>query len=320
MYAVLDLGSNSFHLVIAEKRHGKTTILKTMNSKVQLADGLNQTGKISKEARERAFAAFKEFRQELSNHPIELFCVVGTNTFREAKNAARFMEEANALGFPINVISGLQEAYYIYQGVQAFLPPSDKQRLIFDIGGGSTEFAIGNGNEPVMMDSLAIGCVTYRGETSDQRDEKITRKTLAKLRRRVHEVLDEKLNPEFYEQDWQEIYVSSGTAKMLSAVLRENKLTDGTITQRALLDLENITVDLGSFFALNQLAGLKANRRNVYISGLAIMQSIMDHLGLDHVEYSDFALREGVLLGLMKQGKDFPLYALTGSQQGKRLL
>lgn len=320
MYAVVDLGSNSFHLVIAEKRNGRTNIIKTMNSKVQLADGLSQTGKISKESRERAFTAFKEFRQELSNHDIELFCVVGTNTFREAKNAAKFMEEANALGFPVNVISGLQEAYYIYQGVQAFLPISEKQRLIFDIGGGSTEFALGNGYEPLMMDSLSIGCVTYRGDASEQRDEKITRKSFAKLRRRAHEVLDQKLNPAFYEMDWEEIYASSGTAKMLSVVLRENKLTDGTITQRALLDLEKMAIDLGSSFALSQLTGLKANRRTVFVSGLAIMQSIMDHLGMDHVDYSDFALREGVLLGLMKQGKDFPLYSLITSQRGKRLL
>ncbi len=320
MYAVVDLGSNSFHLVIAERRNGKVNIHKTMNSKVQLADGLSQTGKISKEARERAFSAFKEFRQELSNHSIELFCVVGTNTFREAKNAAQFMEEANALGFPINVISGVQEAYYIYQGIQAFLPISDKQRLIFDIGGGSTEFAIGNHSEPAVMDSLSIGCVTYRGGASEIQEEKISRKALAKIRRRVHEVLDHNLNPAFYEMDWEEIYASSGTAKMLSTVLRENKLTDGTITQRALLDLENIVIDLGSSFALNKLNGLKANRRSVFVSGLAIMQSIMDHLGLDYVEYSDFALREGVLLGLVKQGKDFPLYALAGSQQSSRLL
>lgn len=321
MYAVLDLGSNSFHLVIADKCNGKPAILKTMNSKVQLADGLSQTGKISKEARERALAALKEFREELIKHPIIFFCVVGTNTFREAKNAVKFMEEANALGFPINVISGVQEAYYIYQGIQAFLPPSEQQRLIFDIGGGSTEFAVGCGAEPLLLDSLSIGCVTYRSaDAQDERDEKITRKSLAKIRRKVHEVLDEKLNPDFYELDCEEIYASSGTAKMLSSVLRENKLTDGTITLKALQELENRAIDLGSSFALSRLDGLKSNRRNVFVSGLAIMQSIMDHLGLDHVDYSDFALREGVLLGLMKQKTDFPLYTLLASKQQGRLL
>jgi exopolyphosphatase/guanosine-5'-triphosphate,3'-diphosphate pyrophosphatase len=321
MYAVLDLGSNSFHLVIAEQRNGKTHILKTMNSKVQLAEGLNQTGKISKEARERALLALKEFREELVKYPILYFCVVGTNTFREAKNAAKLLEEANALGFPINVISGVDEAYYIYQGVQAFLPPSDKQRLIFDIGGGSTEFAVGCGTEPLILDSLPIGCVTYQStDTLGERDEKITRKTLAKIRRKVHEVLDEKLNPDFYELDCEEIYASSGTAKMLSGVLRENKLTDGTITLKALQELEDRAIDLGSSLALSQLAGLKINRRNVFISGLAIMQSIMDHLGLDHVDYSDFALREGVLLGLIQQGRKFSLYTLMDSKPGKRLL
>ena len=320
MYAVLDLGSNSFHLVIAERRNDKTGILKTLNSKVQLAEGLSQTGKISKEARERALAAFREFREELARYPIERFCVVGTNTFREAKNAAKLMEEANAMGFPINVISGMQEAYYIYQGVQAFLPVSQSPRLVFDIGGGSTEFAVGHGSEPLITDSLSIGCVTYRSEAADARDEKITRKSLAKIRRKVHEVLDEKLNPDFYELDWEEIYASSGTAKMLSGVLRENKLTDGAITLKALQEMEDRVIRLGSASALSQLAGLKSNRRNVFVSGLAIMQSIMDHLGLDHVDYSDFALREGVLLGLIRQGEDFPLYSLIGNHAHKRLI
>ena len=315
MYAVLDIGSNSFHMVIAEKRNGKLVILQTMNSKVQLAEGLMQTGKISKNARERAFATLKEFRLALSKYPITYFCAVGTSTLREARNAARFIEEAKAMGFPINVISGMEEAFYIYQGVHNFLPVSDKQRLIFDVGGGSTEFAIGNKATPLFMDSLPIGCVTLRSSNNaEQKDEKITHKTLAKTRRKVHEMLEHKLNSDFYALEWDEVYATSGTAKMLSTVLRENKLTDGVITPKALLTLEDIIVDLGVTSALNQLTGLKANRRSVVVSGLAIMQSIMDHLGMDHVDYSDVALREGVLLGLEKQGKDFPLHSLISSE------
>lgn len=316
MYAVLDLGSNSFHLVIAERKDGKVHIVKTHNNKVQLGDGLNRGGKITREARDRALQAFKEFRQEMSPYTIERFCVVGTNTFREAKNAARLIEEANALGFPINVISGMQEAFYIYQGVMAFLPPASEPRLVFDIGGGSTEFAIGHSELPLLLDSLPMGCVTARSaELSEQGEEKISRKNLAKIRRRIHEMLDERLNPAFYEMDWHECYASSGTAKMLSQVLRENKLTDGTITETALLELEALAIDLGSIAALDQLPGLKANRRNVFTSGLSIMQSIMDHLGLEQVEYSDYALREGVLLSLIHQGDAFPLYTLRGDHE-----
>lgn len=313
MYAVLDLGSNSFHLVIAERRDGKVNIVKTSNSKVQLGDGLNRNGKISREARDRALEAFKEFRREMSGYSIERFCVVGTNTFREAKNAARLMEEANALGFPINVISGLQEAFYIYQGVTAFLPVAEEPRLILDIGGGSTEFVVGMTESPLLLDSLPIGCVTARSlELSEYGEEKITRKSLARLRRQIHEILDERLNQDFYEIDWHECYASSGTAKMLSTVLRENKLSDGAITETALKELEAMAISLGSTAALEKLPGLKANRRNVFTSGLSIMQSIMDHLGLEHVEYSDYALREGVLLGLVRQGENFPLYTLRG--------
>lgn len=313
MYAVLDLGSNSFHLVIAERRDGKVNIVKTLNNKVQLGEGLSRNGKISKEARDRALDTFKDFRREMSNYTLERFCVVGTNTFREAKNAAKLMEEANALGFPINVISGLQEAFYIYQGVTAFLPPAEEPRLVFDIGGGSTEFVVGLTEAPLLLDSLPIGCVTARSaELSEKGEEKITRKSLAKLRRQIHEILDERLNPEFYDIDWHECYASSGTAKMLSQILRENKLSDGSITETALKKLESMTIDLGSTAALEKIPGLKANRRNVFTSGLSIMQSIMDHLGLEHVEYSDYALREGVLLGLVRQGDNFPLYTLKG--------
>lgn len=316
MYAVLDLGSNSFHLVIAEKTDGRVSILKTLSSKVQLAEGLSQTGKISRESRERALLAFAQFREELLKYPIHYFCIVGTSALREAKNSAAFLADARALGFPVNVITGQQEAFYIYQGVQSFLPLAEKARLIIDVGGGSTEFSIGAGQEPAAIDSLQIGCVTYRADP----DEKITHKLLAKIRRRVHEVLDKQLHPEFYDLDYEEVYASSGTAKMLSAVLRENRFTNGMITYKGLLELEEKVVKTGSPQVLENLAGLKTNRRNVFVSGLAIMQSIMDHLGLDHIEYSDFALREGVLLGLVKQGEQFPMAILTDPKNGKRLI
>jgi exopolyphosphatase/guanosine-5'-triphosphate,3'-diphosphate pyrophosphatase len=321
MYAVLDLGSNSFHLVIAEKAGGRINILDTLNHKVQLADGLNETGKISRQAFERASTALDEFRHELSRYPITCLCIVGTSTLREAKNAARFIQEANARGFPVNVISGIQEAYYIYQGIHALLSPASKQRLVFDIGGGSTEFAVGSSAEPELLDSLPIGCVTYCPlMDTTASTEKITRKTLAKIRRKVHEVLDKKLKPEFYELDWEEVYASSGTAKMLRAIARANKLDDGTITSKSLLEIEDMAIDLGSYQALEKLAGLKPNRRNVFVSGLAIMQGLMDHLGLDHVEYSDFALREGILLSMVKQGNLFPLFTLHSDENETILL
>lgn len=315
MYAVLDLGSNSFHMVIAEKINGRLSLLKTMSNKVQLAESLGQTGKISKNAYERAFATLRAFRVELSKYPIEYFCVVGTSALREAKNAKQFLEEARALGFCINVISGTEEAFYIYQGVHAFLPSADTPRLMFDIGGGSTEFAIGNKDLPLYVDSLPMGCVTLRtAKGDDDKDEKITHKSLAKTRRKAHEMLEHKLNNAFYTHEWHEVYATSGTAKMLSAVLRENQLTDGEITLSALWQLEEKLVTLGTAAALERLPGLKANRRSVMVSGLAIMQSILDHLGIDYVDYSDVALREGVLLGLEKQGKNFPLFTLIGTE------
>ena len=255
MYAVLDLGSNSFHLVIADKNQNKTDIVKALSSKVQLAEGLTETGAISADAMQRALEAFEMFRSIMDEYTINHLCVVGTKTFREASNAAKLMERANALGFPINVISGQQEAFYIYQGIQAFLPRSNEPRLIFDIGGGSTEFAIGLGDAPQALDSLPIGCVTCR--LSGQ--EKITRKSLAATRRHVHELLDAHLNSAFYELDWHEVFASSGTSKMLRNVLRENGIIkDAMITERALLDLEELALDLGTVDALSELKGFKS--------------------------------------------------------------
>jgi len=306
MYAVLDLGSNSFHLIVAELRESRIELVKKFSKKVQLAEGLEREGKIEKSVRERAVKALQEIQSELAAYPLTKLCVVGTNAFRQAKNANKLLEDAASIGFSIQVISGLQEATYIYLGAQAFLPKSTQPRLIFDIGGGSTEFAIGIGDKPRFVDSLPLGCVTGRLVGQDG-SEKITRKTLAKLRRKAHQVLDSQLNPQFYEIDWADCYASSGTAKMLSAVLRENQLTDGTITETALQELETRAVELGTVSALEKLSGLKSNRHNVFSSGLAIMQSIMDHLGIDHVDYSDFALREGVLLSMVREGDKFSL-------------
>jgi len=283
MYSVLDLGSNSFHLVIADKDGARIDIVKTLSIKVQLAEALAQSGKISREAHERAIAALKEFRHVLLEHPVTHFCVVGTNTLREAKNAGRFIQDANALGFPVNVISGVQEAYYIYRGTHAFLSHTDRQRLVIDIGGGSTEFAVGAGDEPDLLDSLPLGCVTL-ASIAQPNDDAITHKTLARLRRTIHEVLDRQLNPAFYDHAWDEVYASSGTAKMLRNIARANNLGDGTLTQQTLMDIEDRAVKLGSVRALERLEGLKPNRRTVFPSGLAILQSIMDHLGIDHID------------------------------------
>jgi len=305
MHAVLDLGSNSFHLLVAEEKKGGVKFLKAMSYKVRLAEGVNLDGKISKDARERALKAFQAIREELDNFAIHQICVVGTSTFREAKNAARIIEDAREYGFGVQVISGIQEAYYIYHGVQSFFHGAKKSTLVFDIGGGSTEFAFGSGNRPQLVDSITLGCVTNNFVAGE--DDTFTLQNLVKLRLRAHNILEKQLKSAFYTLDWQECYVTSGTAKMLSAILRENKFTDGTITRSALQTLENTVLSFESPSVLQGLAGLKPNRHKVFASGLANMQAIMDHLEIDKVKYVSFALREGVLLGMIKKGKDFSL-------------
>lgn len=305
MQAVLDLGSNSFHLLVAEEKKGVVKFLKALSYKVRLAEGVNLDGKISKDARARALKAFQAIRDELSHFDIHQICVVGTSTFREAKNAARIIEDAKEAGFSVQVISGIQEAYYIYHGVQTYFHGSKKATLVFDIGGGSTEFAFGSGNRPQRVDSVTLGCVTNNFIAGE--DDSITLQNLVKLRLRAHNILEKQLKSGFYTLDWQECFVTSGTAKMLSAILRENKFTDGTITRAALQTLENTVLSFESPSVLQGLAGLKPNRHKVFASGLANMQAVMDHLSIDKAKYVSFALREGVLLSMIKQGKDFSL-------------
>jgi exopolyphosphatase/guanosine-5'-triphosphate,3'-diphosphate pyrophosphatase len=314
MYAILDIGSNSFHLVIAEHTNdpdgeGRVSLKKTLNRKVQLAEGISASSKLSKAAVGRGLSALKDCQTELLQYPVTRFCVVGTNALRTAKNAGKFIRSANYLGFPINVISGDQEAWYIYKGIQAFLPESGNVRLFIDIGGGSTEFAMGHEHNPILVNSLPLGCVACRDE---QADENITAKSLARIKKMTHDCLDQKLSPGFYDMDFREVYASSGTAKMLGQVLKANGLTNGSITLGALHELEQMVIDLGSVFKLNQLDGLKSSRRNVFTSGLGIMLAIMDHLGIEHIDYCDFALREGVLLSMIEEQGDFPLYTVEG--------
>lgn len=310
MHAVLDLGSNSYHLLIAEEKKGHVKFVKALSYKVRLAEGVNQDGKISRSARERSLKAFQAIRAELDAFDIHQICVVGTSTFREAKNASKIIEDAALSGFVVQVISGIQEAYYIYHGVQTFFHNTKKDTLVFDIGGGSTEFAFGSGALPQMVDSITLGCVT--NNFLEGENDNITVQNLVKLRLRAHNILEKQLKSGFYTLHWQDCYATSGTAKMLSAILRENKFTDGTITRTALQTLENTVLSFDSPAVLQGLAGLKPNRHQVFASGLANMQAIMDHLSIDKLNYVSFALREGVLLSMVRQGNHFELKSKEG--------
>ena len=158
--AAVDLGSNSFHMIVARLHHGQLSIIDRLKEMVRLAAGLREDGSLDPEAQEAALACLGRFGERLRDMHAESVRVVGTNTLRKARTRQPFIEAAEAaLGHPVDIITGVEEARLIYAGVAQHSPKSDGRRLVVDIGGGSTELIIGTGNEPKHMESMSLGCV-----------------------------------------------------------------------------------------------------------------------------------------------------------------
>ena len=159
--AAVDLGSNSFHMIVGELRHGQLTIIDRLRETVRLAEGLSEDGTLSRDARQRALVCLSQFGERLQSMHAESVRAAGTSTIRRAREDSTFLGEAEAaLGHPIEVISGIEEARLIYTGVTHSLPPYDGKRLVIDIGGGSTEVILGEGTKPIALESLHLGCVS----------------------------------------------------------------------------------------------------------------------------------------------------------------
>jgi len=162
MYACIDLGSNSFHLLIAHWHDGQYDIVERFSEKVQLGEGLAANGVLSSEAMERGLICLATFKHALARYPVKHCWAVGTNTLRSAKNADHFLAEARKLGFVIDVVSGHEEAALVYAGVLSAQSEPDKTRLVIDIGGGSTELIVGHGSRRLQTHSMDIGCISWR--------------------------------------------------------------------------------------------------------------------------------------------------------------
>ena len=160
LVAAVDLGSNSFHMTVAKITHSGIQILSRDRERVRLASGLNNKGVLDKKAIAKGIDALVRFDSRLTGVTAEDIRVVATHTLREAKNADEFLDLASSrFRAPIEVISGPEEARLIYQAV-AHTQPIEGRFLVFDVGGGSTEFAVGEGYEPAFVSSRTLGCVT----------------------------------------------------------------------------------------------------------------------------------------------------------------
>ena len=295
LLAAVDLGSNSFRLQVARVEGDQLFMLDGLRESVRLASGLTEEKFLDSAAQERALKALARFGERLRGLPVESVRAVGTNSLRVAKNASDFIPQAErVLGFPIEVIAGREEARLIYMGVAHGLPRSPKSRLVIDIGGGSTEFIIGKEFEPIKLESLYMGCVSYSNRFFA--DGRITKQNLKQAELAARNELQAIVSG--YKGQWQEAFGSSGTARMLAEVLEQNGYNEDGITRVGLERLRDYLLELGDIQKLN-LAGLKAERLNVFAGGFAIMYASFCELGIFDMQPALGALREGVLYDLL---------------------
>jgi exopolyphosphatase/guanosine-5'-triphosphate,3'-diphosphate pyrophosphatase len=294
--AGVDLGSNSFHMIVARVDEGQLHIVDRMRERVRLASGLDAAHRLSEEAMQRAYDCLTRFGQRVRELPFGAVRAAGTNTLRQAKNAAVFLERAqHALGHPIDVIAGREEARLIYLGVAHGVPNEPGRRLVIDIGGGSTECILGEGFEPVATESMFMGCVSYsdrffRGGAVD-RDGFRRAQLAAALELRS-------IERSYRVLGWQTCYGSSGTVLAIAEVLRANGWAGQGVTRKGLKKLRAALCEAREVRALS-LPGLDPERAGVLPGGLAILLAAFKSLGIESLEPAQSALREGLLYDLV---------------------
>lgn len=294
--AAVDLGSNSFHMVVARYSHGQLIIMDRLREMVRLAAGLDEHGRLDRGAIETAVACLERFGQRLRDMKAESVRVVGTNTLRRAKRKGAFLDRARAaLGHPIEIISGIEEARLIYMGVSRTMPSEPGRRLVADIGGGSTEIIIGEGVQAKQLESLHMGCVSMSSQFFD--DGEITEKRMKRARMAARLEL-EPVQATFRNYGWDQAVGSSGTIRSVSDILRARGVVDGTITPAAVESLIEQAIRAGNVNKL-RVPGLSEERSPVYAGGLAILAELFGILGIAQMRAADGALREGLLYDLL---------------------
>ena len=297
MMAAIDIGSNSFHLAIARLDHGEVRKVVSMSEKVQLAAGLDARNILSAAAEQRGIDCLSRFVARLDSVPPERIRIVATNALRQAKNANDFINRANkVLPKPIEIIAGREEARLIYLGVSHTNESSDK-RLVIDIGGGSTEFIIGQEFDPLLTESLQMGCVAFTQKYFA--DGLITKEAFSNaISGARKEVLA--INGRYQKTGWSSVVGSSGTIKAVRNVLVSKGWADDQerITYQGVKKLERLLLKIGNIDDI-ELEGVKDHRKAVFPAGVAVLRAVMKVLGIDTITYSDGALREGVMYDML---------------------
>jgi exopolyphosphatase/guanosine-5'-triphosphate,3'-diphosphate pyrophosphatase len=297
-YAALDLGSNSFHLLICRQTEGALMVIDRLRERVQLAAGLDATERLTPESMELALGCLERFGQRLATFHPERVRVVGTSTLRRAINRDDFIARGSQLlGHPIEVVSGHEEARLVYLGVTRTLP-DEGRRLVVDIGGGSTESILGTGPVVERADSLSMGCVSWSQRYFE--GGKLTAKAFEEAF--VAARLELGGLKRFYrELGFGLCHGSSGTINAIQAILTANGWGEHAITPDGLLRLEQTLIAAGKIEGL-ELPGLTRDRRDVIAGGLAILRAVFRTFRVERMIASKAALREGVVYDLMGRG------------------
>ena len=300
LLAAVDLGSNSFHMVVSQYLLGQLRVVDRLREQVRLAEGLDGRGNLSAEVRQRAFECLSRFGQRIRHIPPRQVRAIATNTVRRLASPQSFLMPAeSALGHAIEVVAGREEARLIYLGV-AHAQPSrpDELRLVIDIGGGSTECIIGSGFDAIERESLQLGCVatTMRFFGDGKLSGKRWREALTEVTAEFQQFASA-----YRALGWDDAIGASGTNKAIGDVCAAMKLTKGAVTAEALPQVRDRLLQAKRIDAID-LPGLSDDRRPIIAGGLLVLEAAFDALGLQRLMISKAAMREGVLYDMLGRG------------------
>ncbi len=302
--AAVDLGSNSFHLIVAERQGAAFRIVDRIRERVRLATGLTagggiQTG-IQTTVAQRAEACLGRFAQRLRGFAPEDVRAVGTNTFRQVDDDGEFLSSCETiLGHPIEIVSGDEEARLIYRGVahdvSHVADEGPERRLVIDIGGGSTECIVGEGHDVLASASLYMGCVSFTRRFFG--DGRLSKSAMSEARLAARLELEPLVRP-FADLGWNVAIGSSGTNLAIRSMCVANDWSKGPVTHDGLRAVRK-SIQSAKDDQHLEIDGLSDTRAPVVAGGVAILQAVFDAFDLDVMETSEAAIREGIVLGLL---------------------
>ena len=306
--AAVDLGSNSFHMIVCSLTNGNLQTIDRLKEMVRLAAGLDKKGYLDADTQTRALECLERFGQRIRNFPPGSVRIVGTSSLRIAKNSAQFLAKAEkALNHPIHIVSGIEEARLIYQGVAHTLGSNANLRMVMDIGGGSTEYIIGSGDTPIVKESTPMGCVMV--SNAFFKDGELSQNAFTQATLFAEQQL-EPIQKNFQRKNWDEAIGASGSLRSIDKVLEAKNWSNNGITMAG---LEQLVAHINQCNHVNELnlPGLDPERLPVFPGGVAIVYATFKSLGIEQMTVSDGALREGLIQDLVGRIYDHDIRSAT---------